>query len=48
MVDLEVTGHAASPSDPCTITCGQAEVSILERHPSDGSSRSIFVISSRG
>lgn len=42
-VILEITGHAASPSDSCTITCGQAEVSILERHPSDGRSCSIFV-----
>lgn len=47
VVILEITGHTASPSDSCTITCGQAEVSILERHPSDGRSRSIFLISSR-
>lgn len=42
LVILEITGHAASPSDSCTMTCGQAEVSILERHPSDGRSCSIF------
>lgn len=48
LVILEITGLAALPTDSCATTGGQAEVAILERHPSDGRSCSIFVISSPG